>query len=67
MTPENSERALYYNILNLSVASKKFTQLEDVLLKVTNVFEVNDMLTDILHQGAVKLKLLKKLCGFKGK
>lgn len=63
MTPENAERALYSDILNLSIASKEFAQFEGVLQTVTKVFRVNELLTDILDQEAVKKKLLEKICG----
>lgn len=63
MTPENAERALYSDILNLSIASREFAQLEGVLKTVTKVFSVSDLLTDIFHQEVVKLKLLEKICG----
>ncbi len=62
MTPENAERALYSDILNLSIASREFAQLEGVLQTVTRVFKVNELLTDILHQDSVKMKLLEKIC-----
>jgi arginine deiminase len=62
MTPENAERALYSDILNLSIASKEFAQLEGVLKSVTSVFYVKNLLTDILHDENVKLELLKKIC-----
>ena len=31
MTPQNAERALYSDILNLSVAQKEYSQLADLL------------------------------------
>ncbi|MEZ5104381.1 MAG: arginine deiminase family protein [Draconibacterium sp.] len=66
MTPENAERALYSDILNLSVASREFAQLEGVLKKVTPVFHVKDLLTEILKDENVKIKLLEKICGNEG-
>ncbi len=62
MTPENAERALYSDILNLSIASKEFAQLEGVLKKVTTVFHVRNLLTDILGNETVKMNLLDKIC-----
>jgi len=44
MTPENAQRALYSDILNLSVASREFGQLEGVLKKVSPVFHVKNLL-----------------------
>jgi arginine deiminase len=62
MTPENAERALYSDILNLSVASKEFAQLEGVLRSVSPVFQVKDLLTGILQKEQVKIDLLKEIC-----
>lgn len=66
MTPENAERALYSDILNLSIASKEFAQLEGVLKSVTSVFYVKNLLTDILADENVKLNLLKEICRNEG-
>lgn len=62
MTPENAERALYSDILNLSVASVEFEQLKGVLNKITRVFEVKELLTDILGNETVKEQLLNEVC-----
>ncbi len=62
MTPENAERALYSDILNLSIASTEFEQLKGVLKKVSTVFEVKDLLRDILNIDGVKEKLLIDIC-----
>jgi arginine deiminase len=43
MTPENAERALYSDILNLSVAGNEYTTFRAVLNKVTRTFEVTDL------------------------
>lgn len=61
MTPENAERALYSDILNLSIASKEFTHLSQVLSKVTRVFEVKDLLSEILREERVKIDVLRKI------
>ncbi|TNF42187.1 MAG: arginine deiminase [Bacteroidetes bacterium] len=66
MTPENAERALYSDILNLSIASKEFAALEGVLKKVTPVFYVKNLLTDVLQDESVKLKLMKDICTNEG-
>ena len=62
MTPENAERALYSDILNLSVAKQEYTQLKEVLNKVCKVFEVEQLLNHILRNDRVKTDLIKKLC-----
>ncbi len=61
MTPENAERALYSDILNLSVAQKEYKQLSGVLEKVTNVFQVKDLLTDVLSTPNVKNILVDRI------
>lgn len=66
MTPENAERALYSDILNLSIASKEFALLEGVLKSVTSVFYVKNLLTDILADENVKINLLKEICRNEG-
>lgn len=62
MTPENAERALYSDILNLSIASKEYSQLQTVLSSVTNTFQVKDLLADILMDEKAKSQLLKTIC-----
>jgi arginine deiminase len=62
MTPENAERALYSDILNLSIASKEYAQLRGVLNKVSKVFEVKNLLAEILRIDAAKSVLLKEIC-----
>ncbi len=61
MTPATAERALYSDILNLSVASKEFSQLKGILQNLTKVFEVKDLLYDILKNEQSKTWLLKKI------
>lgn len=43
MTPENAERALYSDILNLSIARKEYKQLSEVLGKITKTYQVKDL------------------------
>jgi len=66
MTPENAERALYSDILNLSIASKEYAQLEGVLKLVTSVFYVKNLLTEVLRDENVKMNLLKEICSNEG-
>ncbi len=61
MTPKNVERALYSDILNLSVATGEYSQLYGVLDRVTQTFSVRDLLKDILVNQKVKQNLLKKI------
>ena len=63
MTPQNAERALYSDILNLTVARKEYTQLNDVLKKLTRVFQVKDLLAETLEIPEARVFLLKGICG----
>ena len=62
MTPENAERALYSDILNLGVATKEYNQFKSVLKLHTQVFEVKDLLREILRNEKVKESLVNKVC-----
>ncbi len=66
MTPENAERALYSDILNLSVAGREYSVFKGVLNKVTRTFEIRDLLADILKIDEVKTSLLKEICSNEG-
>ncbi len=62
MTPKNAERALYSDILNLSVARKEYTQLECLLQKLVPSHRVEDLLKDILRSSEIREKIIKKAC-----
>lgn len=62
MTPENAARALYSDILNLSVALPEYNQFNAVLKKFARVFEVKDLLTEVLKDSTVKNELIRKIC-----
>ena len=61
MTPENAERALYSDILNLSIARKEYKQLSEFLGKITKTYQVKDLLTNILKDDAIKLEVLNRI------
>ena len=61
MTPENAERALYSDILNLSIARKEYKQLSEVLGKITKTYQVKDLLTNILKDDVIKLEVLNRI------
>lgn len=67
MTPQNAERALYSDILNLSVAKNEYAQLNGVLEKLTQTFQVKDLLADILENQKVKETLVQKICQYEQK
>lgn len=62
MTPQNAARALYSDILNLSVAAREYSQFKKVLKKVTKVFEVTELLKKILSEEQAKTELITKIC-----
>ncbi len=62
MTPKNAERALYSDILNLSVARREYNQLECLLQKLVPTFRVLDLLKDILRANEIREKIVKKAC-----
>lgn len=61
MTPENAQRALYSDILNLSVVSEEYRQFEELLKKITDVYYVKDLLRDLLKEEAVKQDLINDI------
>lgn len=65
MTPLNAERALYSDILNLSVASKEYQQFKSVLKKLTKTFEVKNLLSDVLKISKAKETILNNVCNSK--
>jgi len=62
MTPENAQRALYSDILNLNVARKEYSQLSGVLSKVAKTYEVSDLLEKVLENEENREYLLEKIC-----
>lgn len=62
MTPKNAERALYSDILNLSVARREYNQLECLLQTLVPTFRVMDLLKDILRSNEIREKIVKKAC-----
>ena len=62
MTPSNAERALYSDILNLSVASREYEQLAGILDRYTQTYQVLDLLSTILEEDAVKEELVTRIC-----
>lgn len=62
MTPKHAQRALYSDILDLSIARKEYDQLQGVLKKTSRVFEVTDLLEQILMEYNLKERLIDKIC-----
>ena len=62
MTPRNAQRALYSDILNLSIARNEYKQLQGVLEKTSKVFIVSDLLTSLLEKDNLKSDLIRNIC-----
>lgn len=62
VTPLNVERALYSDLLNLTVAKKEYSQFQKVLESVTKTFQVKQLLVDTLKIPDARTKLIKNIC-----
>ncbi len=62
MTPRNVQRALYSDILNLSIAKKEYEQLSGVLSKLSKVYEVRTLLVKVLDQPGPRAELIGRIC-----
>ncbi len=62
MTPKHAQRALYSDILNLSIAQKEYEQIKGVLEKTTRTFEVKDLLTKVLEDKEERDLLIERIC-----
>lgn len=61
MTPDSSQKALYSDILNLSVALKEFNQFKGFLSKVTRTFQVKDLLSTVIQNHDHRIELLNAI------
>lgn len=61
MTPATAERALYSDILNLSIAGKEYNQFKEVLKTLTEVFEIKELLAEILENEEARRSITKEL------
>ena len=62
MTPRNVQRALYSDILNLSIAQQEYAQLHGVLSRVSEVFLMDDLLVRVLENREARTGLLQRIC-----
>ena len=62
MTPRNVQRALYSDILNLSIAREEYRQLQGVLSKVADVYIMDDLLVRVLDNIESRTGLLQRIC-----
>ncbi len=66
MTPRNAQRALYSDILNLSIAQKEYEQMSGVLDKVSKTYQIADLLKDLLTHHEEREALIGKICVSEG-
>ena len=66
MTPGTAQRALYSDILNLSIAKAEYEQLQGVLEKYTRTFQVSQLLQQVLENYSQREVLIKKICASEG-
>ena len=62
MTPRMAQRALYSDILNLSIARKEYEQIEGVLSRVAKVYQVRDLLALVLDKPEARRELITRIC-----
>lgn len=62
MTPRNVQRALYSDILNLSIAQNEYEQLYGVLSRLAKVYEVKELLVQVLEQWKPRADLIHRIC-----
>ncbi len=62
MTPQNAERALYSDILNLAVLSEEYGRFKQILQRMTKTFEVLDLLRDVMSNESARKFLLEAIC-----
>ena len=62
MTPDNAERALYSDILNLSVARKEYAPLAELLGMVSRTYQVRDLLGELLGEPSARAALVAEIC-----
>jgi len=61
MTPDSSHKALYSDILNLSVALQEYNQFNGFLSKVTKTFQVKDLLSTVVQNPSHRAELLQAI------
>lgn len=66
MTPETAEKALYSDILNLDVVTEEYNQFLSVLAKSSRIFQVGDLLQELLDDDKVRDGLVRRICEAEG-
>ncbi len=66
MTPQDAERLLYSDILNLSIAGREYREFREVLALHAEVLEVRDLLREVLEDENIRHDLLRDTCRREG-
>jgi len=61
MVPNTIEECLYSDLLNLNIAQKEYSYFEKVLSKWTKTYQIMDLLSEILKDQNVKIKLVNEV------
>ncbi|MFC2137299.1 arginine deiminase family protein [Bacteroidota bacterium] len=61
MTPENIERSLYSDILNMSIASVEYAEFSGILEKVSKVYYITDLFEEVINNKLFKNELLNNI------
>ncbi len=64
MTPKTAGEVLYNDILTLPVVAQDHEGLTETLKRVTSVFEVRDLLTDVLRNEEVRRNFIQTILTF---
>lgn len=62
VTPLKAHKALYSDILNDKIAFEQHEQFRKVLENFAKVYQIKDLLVDLLRDDQVKYKLVSKVC-----
>ncbi|MBQ9638066.1 MAG: arginine deiminase [Bacteroidales bacterium] len=66
MTPANAHTALYSDILNLTITRREYARFAGALEKCTQVYYVEDLLTDLVKHDDIMEVLIKSNCSADG-
>jgi len=61
MTPENIERSLYSDILNLSIASIEYAEFSQILEMVSRVYYITELLEEVISNKLFKEELINEI------
>ncbi|MBN2522389.1 MAG: arginine deiminase [Bacteroidales bacterium] len=64
MTPATAKRALYSDILNLSIAGKEYGQFKGILEQICRVYEIKDLLHETLSIPEARNQIIRELADY---